>query len=240
MSENLACEIIYRRLDGASSGLSFTVVVILLDIDGTLVDTNYLHVDAWARAFHGVGLVVPRAAIHRQIGKGSDQFLPVFVKEPKAAERADALHLEEYAKLAEFGFALPGARELLETLRGDGHALWMATSAKPEEIAQRLDAIGVDKAIITGVVSSGDVARSKPAPDIFAEACKRAHCRPEQAIVIGDTIWDMQAARAAGARPVAVLTGGAFSRAELVEAGALAVYEDCAEMVAKRFPRDFT
>jgi len=215
-------------------------VLILLDIDGTLVDTNYLHVDAWARAFHAVGLVVPRAAIHRQIGKGSDQFLPVFVKEEKAAERADALHLEEYGKLARFGFALPGARELLEALRGDGHALWMATSAKPEEIAQRLDVLGVDQSILAGIVSSGDVSRSKPAPDIFVEACKRAHVEPEKAVVIGDTVWDMQAARAAGTHAVAVLTGGAFSRAELLQAGALAVYDDCAEMVAKHFPRDFT
>ncbi|MCU1279521.1 MAG: HAD-superfamily hydrolase subfamily variant 3 [bacterium] len=213
-------------------------MVILLDIDGTLVDTNYLHVDAWARAFHGIGLVVPRAAIHRQIGKGSDQFLPLFVKQPAKAEEADALHLEEYDKLAEFGFALPGARELVEALRGDGHELWVATSAKPEEVAQRLDKLGVDKSILAGIVSSGDVARSKPAPDLFVEACKRAHCAPAQAIVIGDTVWDMQAARAAGTRAVAVLTGGAFSRAELHEAGAVAVYEDCAEMVAKRFPRE--
>ncbi len=214
-------------------------MVILLDIDGTLVDTNYLHVDAWARAFHAIGLVVPRAAIHRQVGKGSDQFLPVFVKEPKAAERADELHLVEYARLAQFGFALPGARELVEKLRGDGHPWWMATSAKPEEVAQRLDALGVSKEILAGVVSSGDVERSKPAPDLFVEACRRAHCRPAQAVVIGDTIWDMQAARAAGTLAVAVLTGGAFSAAELRQAGAQAVYEDCAEMVARGFPRDF-
>ncbi|HXU71296.1 MAG TPA: HAD family hydrolase [Polyangia bacterium] len=213
-------------------------MVILLDIDGTLVDTNYLHVDAWARAFHAVGLVVPRAAIHRQIGKGSDQFLPELVKDPKAAERADGLHLEEYARLAQFGFALPGARELLETLRADGHPMWVATSAKPEELAQRLDALGVKEEILAGVVSSGDVERSKPAPDIFVEACRRAHCKPEQALVIGDTVWDMLAAKTAGTRAVAVLTGGAFSREELRAAGALAVYEDCAEMVARGFPRE--
>jgi phosphoglycolate phosphatase-like HAD superfamily hydrolase len=100
--------------------------------------------------------------------------------------------------------------------------------------------LGVDKSILAGIVSSGDVTRSKPAPDIFVEACQRAHCRPEQAIVIGDTIWDMQAARAAGTHAVAVLTGGAFSRAQLIASGALVVYEDCAEMVAKHFPRDFT
>jgi len=217
---------------------TFATVVILLDIDGTLVDTNYLHVDAWARAFHAVGLVVPRAAIHRQIGKGSDQFLPELVKDPKAAERADGLHLEEYARLAQFGFALPGARELLETLRADGHPMWVATSAKPEELAQRLDALGVKEEILAGVVSSGDVERSKPAPDIFVEACRRAHCKPEQALVIGDTVWDMLAAKTAGTRAVAVLTGGAFSREELRAAGALAVYEDCAEMVARGFPRE--
>jgi HAD superfamily hydrolase (TIGR01509 family) len=215
-------------------------VVILLDIDGTLLDTNYLHVDAWARAFHAIGLVIPRAAIHRQIGKGSDQFLPLFVKEKAKAERADELHLEEYDKLGEFGFPLPGARELLEALRADRHQLWMATSAKPEEIEDRLDKLGVKQEILDGIVSSGDVERSKPAPDIFVEACKRAHCKPEQAIVIGDTAWDMQAARAAGTRAVAVLSGGAFSKEELRAAGALAVYEDCAEMVAKNFPRDFT
>lgn len=219
-------------------GAYVPVVVVLLDIDGTLVDTNYLHVDAWARAFHAVGLVVPRAAIHRQVGKGSDQFLPVFVKERAQAERADRLHLEEYKKLAAFGFATPGARELVESLREQGHALWMATSAKPEEVAERLGALGVSRDILDGIVSSGDVERSKPCPDIFVAACQRAGCRPEQALVIGDTIWDVHAAQAAGVRAVAVLTGGAFSRQELLAAGAVAVYDDCAEMVAKGFPRD--
>lgn len=213
-------------------------MVILLDVDGTLVDTNYLHVDAWARAFAGVGLTVPRAAIHRQVGKGSDQFLPLFVAEPAKAARADELHLAEYAKLASLGQALPGARALLEMLRDDGHRLWLATSAKPEELRQRLEALGVAEAILEGVISSGDVERSKPYPDIFREACRRARCRADDAIVIGDTAWDMQAARAAELHAVAVLTGGAWSRAELREAGALAVYEDCAEMVARRFPRD--
>lgn len=224
----------------ASSVPTISDVVILLDIDGTLVDSNYLHVDAWARAFHAIGLVVTRAAIHRQVGKGSDQFLPKFVKEPKAAERADALHLEEYGKLAAFGFALPGARELLETLRGDGHPLWLATSAKAAEIAQRLEVIGVRQEIFAGVVCSADVKRSKPFPDLFLEACKRAGCRREEAVVVGDTAWDMEAARSAGLCAVAVLTGGAFSRTELVAAGAHAVYDDCAEMLARRFPRDVT
>ena len=214
-------------------------MVILLDIDGTLVDTNYLHVDAWARAFHAVGLVVPRAAIHRQVGKGSDQFLPVFVRDRHKAEEADRRHLEEYGKLADFGFPTPGARELVEALHAGGHAPWLATSAKAEELKQRLDMIGVGRAIFAGVVSSGDVKRSKPAPDIFVAACAQAGCRPAEAMVIGDTVWDMQAARGAGVRAVAVLTGGAWSRQELQEAGALAVYDDCADMLAKKFPSGF-
>jgi phosphoglycolate phosphatase-like HAD superfamily hydrolase len=87
-----------------------------------------------------------------------------------------------------------------------------------------------------GVVSSGDVKRSKPAPDLFAAACAEAGCRPADAVVIGDTVWDMPAARAAGVRAVAVLTGGAWSADELRQAGAVAVYDDCADMLAKKFP----
>jgi HAD superfamily hydrolase (TIGR01509 family) len=213
-------------------------VVILLDMDGTLVDTNYLHVDAWARALHQLGLVIPRAAIHRQIGKGSDQFLPPFVADPARREQANALHKQEYARQAQYGFALPGARELMESLHEARHALWLATSARPDEIAQRFAMIGVPEAILAGVVTSGDVPRSKPAPDVFLEATRRAGCRPGEALVLGDTVWDMEAARLAGVPAVAVLTGGAFSAAELREAGALAVYADCAELVARGFPRD--
>src|SRR5438477_8047417 len=157
-------------------------MLILLDIDGTLVDTNYLHVDAWARAFHAVGLVIPRAAIHRQVGKGSDQFLPEFTRDPQQQQRADELHLGEYEKLAPFGFPTPGARELLESMRAQGHALWLATSAKPEEIAQRFGALGLKQDILDGIVSSGDVARSKPAPDVFATAVQRSRGRREEAL----------------------------------------------------------
>jgi beta-phosphoglucomutase-like phosphatase (HAD superfamily) len=163
-------------------------MLILLDIDGTLVDTNYLHVDSWARAFHTVGLVVPRAAIHRQIGKGGDQFLPLFVHDPETAKRADKLHLEEYGKQSQFGFALPGARELLQLLRAEGHRLWVATSAKREELAQRLEVLGVSDGVIEGVVSSQDVERSKPAPDIFSAAVQRGGPRPPPAKSIFPTM----------------------------------------------------
>lgn len=208
---------------------------LFLDVDGTLVDTNYLHVDAWARAFHALGLVIPRAAIHRQIGKGSDQMLPLFVAEPDRA-RASQLHEEEYGRLAQFGFALPGARELLLKMHAEGHALWLGTSAQPQELAGRLDALRVERSIFAGIVSSGDVARSKPHPDIFEALRSRAGCRAEEALVLGDTLWDVLAAKGAGVRSVAVLSGGAFARAELLEGGAVAVFDDCAALVASAFP----
>ena len=106
------------------------MTAVLLDIDGTLVDTNYLHVDAWARALLEVGVTVPRASLHRQIGKGSDQLLPMFVRDPAARARSDERHLAIMAELDPFAKPLPGARELIEALAADGHALWLATSAK--------------------------------------------------------------------------------------------------------------
>lgn len=239
VSENLVYEISCRRLAPPSSGPINSLVVILLDIDGTLLDTNYLHVEAWARAFFAVGVVVPRAAIHRQVGKGSDELLPLFVEDRARAEEADRLHLEEYRKLADRGFPTPGARALVEALYAAGHAAWLATSAEEEELAQRLGMLGVGRDRFAGVVSSGDVNRSKPAPDIFVAACARARCRPAEALVLGDTAWDMQAARDAGVRAVAVLTGGAWSVGELRRAGALAVYQDCAELLARGFPSVF-
>jgi HAD superfamily hydrolase (TIGR01509 family) len=210
-------------------------MLVLLDVDGTLVDTNYLHVDAWARAFHTLGMVVPRAAIHRQVGKGSDQFLPYFLKDKKQWKRADRLHLRYYAQVEKNGFALPGARELIEALKSDGHSLWIATSGKPKELKERLKTLRVDEALFDGVVSSGDVKRSKPYPDIFRTVLKRAGVRPKDAAVIGDTLWDVQAARRARIRSFALLSGGAFSGDELEAAGAAAVFEDCEELLDHGF-----
>jgi HAD superfamily hydrolase (TIGR01509 family) len=211
------------------------IKAVILDMDGTLVDTNYLHVEAWARAFRAVGQCVPRTAIHRQIGKGADQLLPEFIADEATARRADELHGERYAELEEHAYPLPGARELLARLRERDLALWLATSAKPDELERHLVSLEArDK--LAGIVSSGDVDESKPAGDIFTVTLQRAGVAPAEAVVVGDTIWDVIAARKAGLRTVAVLSGGAFSKGELEQAGAVAVYADCAAMLAAGFP----
>jgi HAD superfamily hydrolase (TIGR01509 family) len=211
------------------------VKAVLLDLDGTLVDTNYLHVEAWARAFAAIGKIVPRTAIHKQVGKGANKLLPEFVADEALAKRADEPHGEYYAPMQEYGYPLPGAKELLTALKQRGIALWLGTSAKPEELERFVKVLDA-KDKLAGVISSKDVEESKPAADIFAVALQRASVAPAEAVVVGDTVWDVKSARRAGVRSVAVLTGGAYSRAELEGAGAVAVYDDCAALLAAGFP----
>jgi HAD superfamily hydrolase (TIGR01509 family) len=211
------------------------VKAVIFDLDGTLVDTNYLHVEAWARAFAAVGKTVPRTAIHKQVGKGSDKFLPEFVTDEAQARRADELHGEYYAAMQEHGYPLPGAKALLAALKERDVALWLGTSAKPEEL-ERFIAVLDAKDKLAGIISSEDVEESKPAGDIFAVALERAGVAAAEAVVVGDTVWDVGSARRAGVRVVALLSGGAYSRAELEAAGAVAVYDDCAALLAAGFP----
>jgi HAD superfamily hydrolase (TIGR01509 family) len=211
------------------------IEAVILDVDGTLVDTNYLHVEAWARAFRELGLCVPRAAIHRQIGKGSDKLLPEFVPDEAAAKHADERHSAHYARLAEHSYALPGAKELLARLKARGLALWFATSAKPEELQRHLRVLEAEGKL-AGIVSSEDVDESKPAGDIFELALYRAACDAAAAVVLGDTVWDVESAQRAGLRAIGVLTGGAYTRAELEAAGAVAVFPDCTALLAAGFP----
>ncbi|TCJ20551.1 HAD family hydrolase [Rubrobacter taiwanensis] len=206
----------------------------ILDVDGTLMDTNYLHVEAWARAFRRLGLEVPRYEIHRQIGKGSDKLVPEFVEGAEAQEEASELHGEIYLQLQEHGYPLPGAKELIAFLGERGVEVWFATSAKPEELEHHLEELEAEGRI-SGVVSSGEVEESKPAPDLFREALKRAGTAAEEAVAVGDAIWDVRSAKQAGLRTAAVLTGGAFGRGELEEAGAAAVFRDCAELLESGF-----
>jgi HAD superfamily hydrolase (TIGR01509 family) len=212
------------------------VKAVFLDIDGTLMDTNYLHIEAWAQAFEEVGARPPRSRIHHEVGKGSDRLIPEFVEEGKV-ERVSELHSEYYGKLQERGHPLPGAKELVASLVERGYEVWLATSAKPEELEHHMEELGAEGKI-SGVVSSDDAEESKPAPDIFGLALERAGVSPEDAVVVGDSIWDIEAAKEAGVRAAAVMTGGAFSRAELEEAGAYAVYEDCRELLDDDFPEE--
>jgi HAD superfamily hydrolase (TIGR01509 family) len=213
------------------------VKAVILDIDGTLMDTNYLHVEAWAHALEGVGDLVPRAVIHKQIGKGSDKLIPEFVEGEEASEKVSELHEEYYADLQESARPLPGARDLIRSLAERGYEVWFATSAEPEELRRHMEVLEAEGRV-AGVVSSEDAEESKPSPDIFQLTLERADASPEEAVVVGDSVWDLDAARGAGVKAVAVMTGGAFSRSELEEAGAYAVYEDCAELLESGFPEE--
>jgi HAD superfamily hydrolase (TIGR01509 family) len=221
-------------IHGARGGYKMAKAVVL-DVDGTLMDTNYLHVEAWARAFEEVGHRVPRVLLHRQVGKGSDLLISEFVEDEEAAERIDELHSEFYAELQEHGHPLPGAKELIPSLRGRGYEVWFVTSAKDEELEHHMQELEAEGEI-SGVVNSSDVENSKPAPDIFELTLERVGASPDETVAVGDAVWDVEAADGAGIRTVAVLTGGAFSEGELKEAGAVAVFQDCAALLDSDFP----
>ena len=212
--------------------------VVVLDVDGTLMDTNYLHTEAWARALEEVGRRTPRVEIHKQIGRGSGLLVREFVEDEDAAAKAEELHGEIYGELQYHGYPLPGAKELISSLVERGYEVWFVTSAEPEEMEmhhERLESEGR----ISGVVNSSEVENSKPAPDIFELALERAGASPEETISVGDAIWDVEPANETGVRTVAVLSGGAFGEEELKEAGAVAVYNNCAELLEAGFPEDF-
>jgi HAD superfamily hydrolase (TIGR01509 family) len=211
------------------------VKAVVLDVDGTLMDTNYLHVEAWARAFEEVGHRVPRVLLHRQVGKGSDLLISEFVEDEATAERIDELHSEFYAELQEHGHPLPGAKELIPSLRERGYDVWLVTSAKDEELEHHMQELEAEGEI-SGVVNSSDVENSKPASDIFELTLERVGASPDETVAVGDAVWDVEAADGAGIRTVAVLTGGAFSKEELKEAGAVAVFHDCAALLNSDFP----
>jgi HAD superfamily hydrolase (TIGR01509 family) len=209
--------------------------VVVLDVDGTLMDTNYLHVEAWARAFEEVGHRVPRVELHKQVGKGSDLLISEFVEDDETAEKVDELHSEFYGELQEHGHPLPGAKELIASLVERGYEVWFVTSAKDEELEHHMGELEAENKI-SGVVNSSDVENSKPAPDIFELTLQKTRAMPDETVAVGDAIWDVESASTVGIRTVAVLTGGAFSRQELEEAGAVEVYENCAALLESDFP----
>jgi beta-phosphoglucomutase-like phosphatase (HAD superfamily) len=150
------------------------------------MDTNYLHVEAWARAFERVEHRVPRWRIHRQIGKGSDKLVPEFVAEREAAAEADRLHGELYADMQEHAVPVRGARELIASLADRGYEVWFVTSAKPEELEHHMELLEAEGRV-SGVVNSSDVEQSKPAPDIFELALRRAGAGAEETVSVGDS-----------------------------------------------------
>src|ERR687894_2080565 len=211
------------------------VRVVVLDVDGTLMDTNYLHTEAWARAFEEAGRRVPRARLHKQVGKGAALLISEFVEDEETIEKIQDLHSEFYGELQEYGHPLPGSKELISSLKERGYEVWFVTSAKDEELEHHMQELEAEDNI-AGVVNSSSVDNPKPAPDIFEEALRRAGTTAEETVALGDARWDVEAARNAGIRTVAVLSGGAFHTQDLEEAGAVAVYEDCAALLETDFP----
>lgn len=205
----------------------------IFDVDGTLVDSVYHHALAWQRAFRERGLAVPMWRIHRSIGKGGDRLVPDLVGEE--VERRDGERLRErehdlYAELIGEVEPLAGAHELLVACKDAGWGIALASSGKGDEIEHYLDLLDAD-GLPDAIVSSADVETTKPAPDVLGLAHEQAAPRldPGAVLVVGDAVWDCEAARRAGMTPVAVLCGG-FGRAELEEAGAAAVFETLTEL----------
>ena len=200
---------------------------ILVDVDGTLVDTNYFHTVAWWRAFQEIGEEVPMSRIHPLIGMGSDQLVQRAMG--RESEEASDAHSRHYKAFKNEIKAFPGAAELLSELDRRGGRVVLATSSGEEDLERLREAVGADDAI-EDAVSKGDVEHSKPSPDIFGAALDKFDLEPARCLVVGDTIWDVEAAAKLELKVVCVLTGGS-TRAQLEEAGAIAVYEDVAELL---------
>jgi HAD superfamily hydrolase (TIGR01509 family) len=198
---------------------------VLFDLDGTLIDTNYLHTLAWSRALRHAGEWAPMNAIHRLVGMGADQLLPHLLGHD--SPEATAARPGHYDELIGDAAAFPGAAEILRTVHDRGLAVVLATSASDDELTVLRKILDADDAI-DAYTSGDDIDRSKPNPEVFVTAMRVARIDPRRALAVGDSVWDIRAARAAGIGCVAVESGG-FSQHELSEAGALAVYQDVDE-----------
>ena len=201
----------------------------ILDIDGTLVDTNYHHAIAWHRAFVRNGIELPVWQIHRRIGMGGDQIVRALAGDRVEGELGDSIREAEgdlYAELIDEVRPLEGSRELIAELKDRGHAVVLASSAKQHEVDHYLDLLEA-RDLADDWTTSADVEATKPEPDLVHAALEKAG--GGDGVMIGDSTWDIEAAKRAGIETLAVMTGG-FSVAELREAGAAAVYESVDEL----------
>jgi HAD superfamily hydrolase (TIGR01509 family) len=202
---------------------------VLLDLDGTLVDTNYLHALAWSRGLIDVGEWAPMHAIHRLVGVGGDRLVRHLVGQDVDGA-SDAWH-RHYRLLRQEARLFPGARDLVLRLHAEGLVVVLATSSPKEEVDLLVELLDAGDAV-GAVTTADDVDEAKPAPDVIDAALRAGSVDPRRALLVGDSVWDVRAARAAGIGCIGVETGG-FSRHELTEDGALQVYRDVAELLAQ-------
>ncbi|WP_371667760.1 HAD family hydrolase [Streptomyces sp. NBC_00289] len=205
----------------------------VFDVDGTLVDTNHLHVVTWWEAFRQAGHRVPTHAIHRAVGLGSTDLVAHLLGDDRDKDQdaeLSAAHKTLYGQYFDRLPALRDAGRLLRQLDGRGWAVVLATSAGGAELSALLRAIDADDAI-RGTASADDVDAGKPAPEPVEHALELAGVPAERAVFVGDTVWDMEAGTRAGVRCVGLLCGG-IPRADLTEAGAQAIYDDPAHLLS--------
>jgi HAD superfamily hydrolase (TIGR01509 family) len=210
------------------------VSVAILDIDGTLVDTNYHHAIAWYRAFRQHEIILPIWLIHRHIGMGGDQLVGALTDERTEEERGDDIRASEttlYFQLIDEVQPMKGSRELIEQLKARGHTVVLASSAKQDEVEHYLDLLQA-RDLADDWTTSADVESTKPAPDLVTAALEKVGGSADDAVMVGDTTWDVEAAGKVGVPTLAVRTGG-FGVDELTEAGAKTVFESVTELCEK-------
>jgi len=209
-----------------------TIEVVLFDIDGTLVDSNEQHVNAWAFAFQEEGRAQELDDIRAQIGKGGDLLVPELLPDIDDAirERISKRHGDNFKDMyLDSVRAFEGAAELITRVHASGRKVVLASSASQGEIEHYVWLLGV-KSLITATTSIDDVETSKPEPDIFGVSLEKVGVEPSNAIVVGDTIYDVEAAQRAGIAAVGV-TSGPFDERQLKDAGAIAVFDDVASIL---------
>lgn len=207
---------------------------VIFDVDGTLIDSNDLHAAAWVEAFKHFGFEIPFQAVRHQMGKGADQLMPMFLRPDvlqREGERIDAYRREicrrDYLPRAQ---PFPGVKHLFEKIKKAGQTIVLATSSSRSELDRQLQKAGIAD-LIDAATTADDAEHSKPAPDIFAAALKQIEpIKPAQAIVVGDTPYDVEAAAKLGLKTVGLLCGG-FAHHELLAAGCVAIYQDPADLL---------
>lgn len=205
---------------------------VLFDVDGTLVDTNYLHVHAWLRAFADEDLSVPAWRVHRSIGMDGTSLIHDLCPDAsdETGQRLKQLHSRYYRQSAGLMQPLPGARDLLHGVADLGLQVVLATSAPEDELELTRRVLDCDD-VVSAVTMSGDVDTAKPEPDIIKVALDKAGVVPAQAVFVGDAVWDAVACVRAGVTSVGLLTGGVGGD-ELRAAGMAEVYEDPGALLA--------
>lgn len=208
---------------------------VIFDVDGTLIDSNHLHAEAWQRAFRKFGYELPLDELHHQVGKGGDHYVPHFLRPEDNAKFGKELDKDktelfkrEYASQIK---PFPKVRELFQRIKDEALTIAFATSSKGEELEQYKKLLGVDE-LVSEETSKDDARHSKPSPDIFAAALDKLGISASEAIAVGDTPYDAQACGKLGLPIVGLLCGG-FGEQELREAGCSAIFRDPADLLAR-------